>query len=262
MKENIQIGPLGQEYPDYKFIIEGDTPTFLYLIQNGLGHPEHPEWGSWGGRYGLVDLGQAAKHYSDVVDKVTGKDGRTYTSNKATIWRWRDEYQNSFAARMQWTLTADITKANHAPVVIVNQSTPGPEPLLLDVEAGAEIILDASQSYDADGDKLTFNWFQYKEPSTATGLIEVQVAPIEIQKLDSVGHKIKIKMPPPDKCAIELLSGEPLERGQVFHFILEVKDDGTPSLTTYKRIVLQATNPQLKGRRDKAVDTVTEWLEL
>lgn len=144
-----------------------------------------------------LTVGQAAKHYSDLVDKVVGKDGRTYASNKATIWHWRNEYQNSFAARMQWTLTADITKANHAPVVIVNQSTPGPEPLLLDVEAGTEIALDASQSYDPDGDKLTFNWFQYKKPSTATGLVEPQVAPIEIRKMSPVGYKVKMKMSPP-----------------------------------------------------------------
>ena len=43
LKENIQqIGPLGSVYPDKKFVMEGDTPTFLYLMQNGLGSPEHP----------------------------------------------------------------------------------------------------------------------------------------------------------------------------------------------------------------------------
>lgn len=47
IKENIQIGPLRSTYPDYMFIPEGDTPTFLYLIQNGLGVPERPESGSW-----------------------------------------------------------------------------------------------------------------------------------------------------------------------------------------------------------------------
>lgn len=45
IKDNIQIGPLGKAYPDYLFIPEGDTPTFLYLIQNGLGIPEFPEYG-------------------------------------------------------------------------------------------------------------------------------------------------------------------------------------------------------------------------
>ncbi|KAL4782334.1 hypothetical protein BJX76DRAFT_359043 [Aspergillus varians] len=157
LKEHIQIGPLGREYPDYSFIMEGDTPTLLYLIQNGLGSPENPHWGSWGGRYVLGDLGGAAKHYMDARDTVVGKNGSKFTSNQATIWRWRDAFQNDFAARMQWTLSNDLSKANHAPVVIVNDSAAGPEPLFLEAEAGADITLDASKSYDPDGDHLSFN---------------------------------------------------------------------------------------------------------
>jgi len=30
-------------------IKEGDTPSFLYLLKNGLNAPAHPEWGNWGG---------------------------------------------------------------------------------------------------------------------------------------------------------------------------------------------------------------------
>ena len=94
IKQHIQIGPLGAKYPEYLFIPEGDTPTFLYLIQNGLGVPEHPEYGSWGGRYGLtnpVPPGQATwnKHYGDMADTVVGADGRTHRSNQASIWRWK-----------------------------------------------------------------------------------------------------------------------------------------------------------------------------
>ncbi|KAF4463815.1 cellulose-binding [Fusarium albosuccineum] len=50
IRENIQISPLGAEYPDVEYSMEGDTPTFLYLIQNGLGVPDEPSYGSWGGR--------------------------------------------------------------------------------------------------------------------------------------------------------------------------------------------------------------------
>ncbi len=66
-----------------------------------------------------------------------------------------------------WTLNGDRSKANHAPVVVVNGSTAGPEPILLEAEAGAEIILDASKSYDPDGDELTYSWFQYRGASTS-----------------------------------------------------------------------------------------------
>ncbi|RPI20730.1 MAG: DUF1593 domain-containing protein, partial [Acidobacteria bacterium] len=47
LAENIQQGhgPLGALYPDVAYGMEGDTPSFLGLIPNGLGNPEHPEWG-------------------------------------------------------------------------------------------------------------------------------------------------------------------------------------------------------------------------
>ena len=31
--------------------MEGDTPSFLNLINNGLSDHDHPDWGGWGGRY-------------------------------------------------------------------------------------------------------------------------------------------------------------------------------------------------------------------
>ncbi|KXS94605.1 hypothetical protein AC578_7050 [Pseudocercospora eumusae] len=263
LKEHIQIGPFGKVYPDFKFIVEGDTPTFLYLIQNGLGSPEHPSFGSWGGRYNAIDLSLAGNHYSDATDTVLGKDGRWHTSSQATIWRWRDAYQNDFAARMQWTLTNDRMKANHAPIASIDGST-GPDPLYMRVPAGSQVILDASLSRDPHERALQFRWFVYKEAPSASGLVAAQVPNIHVEPCDwtNVGKMVKVQMPPPEKCAIDLLSGVPQELGQCFHLILEVKNEGLPPLVSYKRVILQATNEHLRGGRDKAVDSVTEWLEL
>jgi hypothetical protein len=44
-------GPLGKHYPRYMFIMEGDTPSFLGLTNNGLNSHRNPNWGGWGGRY-------------------------------------------------------------------------------------------------------------------------------------------------------------------------------------------------------------------
>ncbi len=44
-------GPLGKHYPRFEFIMEGDTPAFLGLINNGLESFRNPSWGGWGGRY-------------------------------------------------------------------------------------------------------------------------------------------------------------------------------------------------------------------
>lgn len=78
----------GGGIPQSQIHYEGDTPTFLYFIQNGLGSPEHPEYGSWGGRYTPIDARFAANHFADAADRVVGIYGRTeFVSNRATIWR-------------------------------------------------------------------------------------------------------------------------------------------------------------------------------
>ena len=55
LAKNIQQGhgPLGSVYPDVSWGMEGDTPSWLSLIPNGLNDAEHPEFGGWGGRYEL-----------------------------------------------------------------------------------------------------------------------------------------------------------------------------------------------------------------
>lgn len=89
--KNFQIGPLGAKYPDIIYGMEGDTPTFLHTMQNGVngGPLDHPEWGGWGGRYSLVDPSRQTLVYANTRDSVVGTDNETYTTAQATIWRWR-----------------------------------------------------------------------------------------------------------------------------------------------------------------------------
>ncbi|KAJ5749125.1 uncharacterized protein N7511_010821 [Penicillium nucicola] len=249
IKDNIQIGPFGVTYPDFMFIPEGDTPTFLYLVQNGLGVAERPGFGGWGGRYVSTrgDEGEVNGHYSDTADEVVGLDGRSYKSNHATIWRWREAFQVDFAARMQWSLSSDLKTANHHPVAIVNGTT-GPAPLELDVEAGGVVRLDASASYDPDPtDSLTFRWYQYKDPSATQWAVQYEVGELRIETLNEDGSVVEVQVPPADKCCVELISRRAIAKGQLLHLILEVKDNGVPALTTYRRVVIQATNEKLLG---------------
>ncbi|KAL3489916.1 hypothetical protein BJX62DRAFT_238558 [Aspergillus germanicus] len=244
--------------------MEGDTPTFLFLIQNGLGSPEHPHWGSWGGRYGRVSLD--GNHYADVKDEVIGVTGKKAFSNHTTIWRWRDAFQDDFAARMQWTMSSDRSKANHAPVIVVNGTTPGPEYLYLEVEAGSVVRLDASESYDPDADELSFVWFQYKEPTrTQSDILWRFVGDVEITPANADAGKpnaavVEVHLPPAKMCAVNILTGEALEKRQSLHLILEVKDDAELSMRAYKRIVLQVTNMGGQGASGKVFETVTDAL--
>src|SRR5690606_34228446 len=170
LEENIRCkGPLGAQYPESKYLMEGDSPTFLYLIHNGLGNPEHPEWGSWGGRYELYTPRmqkyflepETRPIYSDCMDEVLGIDGHWHTSNHATIWRFREAYQNDFSARMDWTIK-EFDEANHPPVVRLNH------PNVLSARPGDKIELSAKGSFDPDGDQLSYHWFYYPEAGSFT----------------------------------------------------------------------------------------------
>ncbi|EXA31509.1 hypothetical protein FOVG_17210 [Fusarium oxysporum f. sp. pisi HDV247] len=244
LKEHIQIGPLGAQYPDILYAMEGDTPTFLYHIQNGLNFPDQPSWGSWGGRFLPINVSSEGVpnygHHADAADQVIGMNGKLAFSNKATIWRWREAFQHDFAARMQWSINPEFSKANHHPVIIVN-NVKDLAPLYIDAAAGSSIDIDASETYDPDGDDLEFKWFQYKEPSALNNYHCFDVASLVIEP-SSDGRKVKATVPEPKTSCILLREGVLLEKGFPLHLILQVTDSGTPSLTAYKRIIIQPVN--------------------
>ena len=169
--------------------MEGDTPSFLGLIDNGLNAYRRPDWGGWGGRYIFrrpygethPTWTQGGDLFSRVTsqDTVRGADGQEHVSDQATIWRWRDAFQNDFAARMDWTI-ADYAHANHNPLIEVNGHR-GTAPIQMDVETGKPVLLDASQSKDPDGQPLHYDWFHYAE----AGGSGVSLAAISITGADT-----------------------------------------------------------------------------
>ncbi|KAK8103430.1 uncharacterized protein PG998_010463 [Apiospora kogelbergensis] len=205
----------------------GRHPSFFPLLNNGLGDPEHPEWGSWGGRFLRVDASGRYNVYSDASDVAIGVNGEIYVSAFAGIWRWRQAYQHDFAARMQWTVqpstNSSATKSNHAPVVVLN-GTCGPDVMKLTYQLGEAVVLDATESWDPDADGLTFDWFHYREVTERMqeGPITKVSEDIAVKKLDQTGG---------------LVSLEPL-KNQTMHIILSVVDERDMSLTTYRRIIL------------------------
>jgi hypothetical protein len=52
--------------------------------------------------------------------KAISRDTATYTGNHVTLWRWREDFQNDFAARMDWTFMT-YEEANLPPIAVVNQ---------------------------------------------------------------------------------------------------------------------------------------------
>ncbi|KAJ5526977.1 hypothetical protein N7513_011136 [Penicillium frequentans] len=241
LRDNIQIGSYGKAaYPNYEYIMEGDTPTFLYLIQNGLGVREHPDYGSWGGRYMKVTPSTVLNfnHYADAADRVIGANDETYVSNQATIWRWRNAFQNDFAARMQWSLPVNVSKANHQPVISINGSR-GLAPLNISAPVGSTINLDAGATEDPDGDALTFRWFQYKEPGSNDWNVVSQVP--ELNFTVSHGGRMAHVRVPSEKLSCDGTGFNP-SGCWLLHLILEVTNNGYHPLTSYRRVLLQTTN--------------------
>ena len=251
-------GPLGKLYPFPCCIHEGDTPAFLGLINNGLASFMSPTYGGWGGRYvwrqsygetrpSWTQGGDSYPGRDNSKDTVIGTDGKAYTSDHATIWRWRTAFQHDFAARMDWTVK-DVKDANHNPIVVVN-GHPGQAPVALDAVVGEPVTLDATGTRDPDGQSLTYRWFFY--PEAGTGIPGRPVAPRGRQGGSAalpVGAGGIPSAPaggpsePPARVIVERAtdikaSAVPRVAG-VAHIILAVEDSGRPSLTSYRRVIL------------------------
>lgn len=229
LNQNIRSkGALGKQYPHWEYLMEGDTPSFMNLINNGLSDPEHPEWGGWGGRYELYTPRIQKWHlqpesrpiWSDADDEVLGIDNRWHTDNHATIWRWRHAFQNDFAARMDWTIKQP-SEANHPPLAkIAHQQQ-------LTSKPGQRVELSAEGSSDPDGDALSFEWFCYNEAGTLAASSARDGRPIPIQNFDQVRASFVV----PNKRVMAPGTG-------TIHIILSVTDHGQPRLTRYQRVIV------------------------
>ena len=116
-------GPLGKAYPRFAFIMEGDTPSFLGLIDNGLNAYRRPDWGGWGGRY-IYRQPHGETHpiwtqggdlFSRVTsqDTVRGADGKEYTPTRRPSGdggkRFRTILRRAWIGRLRISRTPIIT---------------------------------------------------------------------------------------------------------------------------------------------------------
>ena len=135
------------------------------------------------------------------------------------------------------TLLAHHLEAHHAPVLVVN-GKPGTAPIEMETDSGQTITLDAAGSSDPDGQKLHYKWWVYPE----AGLNGIHGADVAITGDDQAQAKVTVHSP----CRAAWIPGLIPCRGDgVAHIILEVSDEGSPRLTSYRRIVLRvrAGNP-------------------
>ncbi len=215
---------------DGSFMGEGDSPSFIYLINTGLRNDnlEHPNWGSWGGRY--IKIRENTWLDSVPDPSYTYPSGRWYTStawgrsslrnNSATdaqlktyfkpIWRWIDAIQNDFAARAAWCVKP-YSECNHPPVVKLQNA------LSLNAKPGSTINLSAKGTYDPDGNLISYKWWQYKIAETYKGNITIS---------DSLNQDASFVIP------------EDATEGETIHIVCSVQDNGSPPITRYQRVII------------------------
>jgi hypothetical protein len=147
---------------------------------------------------------------------------------------------------MDWTIR-DVPDANHNPEVTVN-GQPGKAPLFLKAVVGTPLTLDAAGTRDPDGHELTYIWFVY--PEAGTGIPGQPVVAAGLVAIGGGGVAGEGGIPsaesgprePPPRITIE---NADTPRATVMphmagtaHVLLAVEDNGTPSLTSYRRIIL------------------------
>lgn len=194
-------GPLCSLYEakNGAFRSEGDSPAFMHQIRVGLRSMEEPGYGGWGGRF-------VREKPNSNTWRGANDDGDI---NKA-IWRWAEAFQNDWAARADWCVKS-YKEANHPPVVKLSSK------LDLRAKPGQTVKLNAKGTKDPDGDKLTYKWWQYKEPGSYKGTVNIKNASKQQASFVVPGNA---------------------KKGQTVHIICEVTDTGSPPLTRYQRVIV------------------------
>ncbi|MDN5205444.1 DUF1593 domain-containing protein, partial [Fulvivirgaceae bacterium BMA10] len=240
-------GNLGAVYPEQSNgTNEGDSPTLLWAFRNGLNGYMMNSWGSWGGRFSDVkQFGDANSTlppragwhpirnkeaylapfsmFTEVSDTWYWEEGNiTYTDNTlAPLFRWREQYQNDFEARMDWASTSNYADANHNPIAVVNNDNTQ-DVLLIKAGTNNTVILSALGSSDPDSDQLFYSWWVYEEAGNYSGF---DVLDQKITNADQVEASFTV----PSDASI----------GDRIHIILTVKDNGAPALFTNRRIIIE-----------------------
>lgn len=199
-------GNLGKVYPKYKFGVEGDTPSFLYVMPNGLNNPLVPGQVSWGGyfEWGICpdDSTFAYTNHNGKANEICNKYENYFYS--ATF--------NNFAARMDWAAEG---KGNRNPIIVINGNEVF-SPIQIEKKQGEPVTLDASKTFDPENDQLKFKWWIMREAGT-------------YQEQLSIANENS------DKITFDIPSDS---AGDTIHIICEVADNGEPKLTSYRLIII------------------------
>ena len=126
---------------------------------------------------------------------------------------------------MDW---AKDGKGNRNPIVLIDGDK-SINVITKKAVPGESVAIDASSTFDPDGDSLSFKWWVQPEAGTYFGDVSIQ---------NSRSNIATIVVPKNST-------------GKNFHLICEVTDNGIPKLTSYRRIIIESfpdSNQLYKGK--------------
>lgn len=217
--------PLGLLYSQ-PYISEGDTPAFLYSLNNGLRSYEHPSYGGWGGRF----------------YKVNGFKNVYRDTGFSQLREWIEPAMHDFQARLEWCVTPKFENANHKPVINV--------PMGLDhhVCSGDTVRLTADID-DPDSFNVDAVWKSRGEMWSQKGITKEFVAshPERFHTpwrcawyqypAGSYPGNVDLNLGSERKADMWFVAPE-VDEPQTIHIILEAYDMTVPRLTSYARFII------------------------
>jgi Protein of unknown function (DUF1593) len=235
------------------FISEGDTPTFMNLLDNGLRAYEDSSFGGWGGRVrsdssqpnqgvqangnaatapttsGSAPSGPQAPSGSSIANGAPGQQvaaaGQPRGRGTGVSGRGQQPLPPRTAAIYARFFVAaqDDFAARLKWSVTPKYADANHEPVVTikgPLKFSAKVLSTVrlqGQTSDPDGNTVTVKWWQYNDAGTYPGDI-VLTAPASLVTSFRVPSDAK--------------------PGQTIHVILEATDNGTPPLTRYQRIIV------------------------
>ena len=216
----------------YDFLSEGDSPTFIPLLNWGFRTLEDFSYGGMAGRYHRVEgevnsKGERLNMWDVSKDRFTGRDGNTVEIE--SMWPHVAEIQRDFAARAAWADPERKKEAEHAPSLQVAEGVDGAalpgEDLVFHVSAMSrdpyEVNLTACVYEDASSEHAKDAEIELCTDKSADISAEEDQSP-------DVKAKAMLRVSVPASCA----------KGDVIHVLVKAESQGHYRLVQYRQIIV------------------------
>jgi hypothetical protein len=196
--------------PKGSFLGEGDTGTFLNLIDNGLRGYRDESFGGWGGVKRTAPLMAFGAEAFAMMEQLARNPAARKPPPRGPTQPFLAAVQRDFAARLVWATTSDYAKANHNPRINARGSR------LIDAKPGQPVRLSVITS-DPDKDTVSVRWWRWDDADSYDGVVKLNAA---------TGTDTGFTVP------------NDVSAGQTIDIIAEATDAGEPALTRYERFIV------------------------